>query len=92
MLTAILVLFLPVEFSVNKSLQSSRRRRLQGSRTVARLQRDPKMALDQRALTAAGLEGHLLERLFKLIKPDLRYIVSFCPSCSRSWIFKEQIL
>lgn len=46
-----------------------------GSKTVGELLKDQKMASDQRAPIAAGQEDHLLERQFKVIKLDSRYVV-----------------
>lgn len=65
---------IPVEFNANKSWPNNRNKRMLGSKTAGGLPKDPKMASGRRALTAAGRENPLLERWFKLINLDLRYV------------------
>ncbi len=69
----ILFVSFPVEFNANKSWLNNRNKKMLGSKTVGGHPRGPKMASGRRALTAAD-EDSLLERWFKLIKLDLRYV------------------
>lgn len=64
-----------VEFNGNKSWLNNKNKRMLGSKTVGELLKDQKMASGQRAPIAVGQEDHLLERQFKVIKLDSRYVV-----------------
>ena len=63
-----------VEFNGNKSWLNNKNKRTLGSKTVGGLLKDQKMASGQRAPIAVGQEDRLLERQFKVIKLDLRYV------------------
>ena len=51
-----------------------------GLKTVGGLLKDQKMASGQRAPIAVGQEDRLLERQFKVIKLDSRYVAFFSTS------------
>jgi len=72
--------FVFVEFNGNKSWLNNKSKRMLGSKTVAGLPKDPKMASGQRAPIVVGRGDPLLERQFKVIKLDSRYVSFFCTS------------
>ena len=61
-----------VGFNVNKSWPNNKKWRMQGSKTVEGLPRDPKMVLGQRVLIVEGQEGPRLGRWSNLVDQNLR--------------------
>ena len=59
-------------FNVNKSWPNNKKWRMQGSKTVGGLPRDPKMVLGQRVLIVEGQEGPRLGRWSNLVDQNLR--------------------